>query len=752
MKKLLSAVLAAALFIGLLPVSALAQTSDSPDAGTKDIVREYGNYSFIKISNPEAGPGAPDGINTNDVTGFAANRLNSYAWAVASRGDSIYIGTNRTMFGSALNTVAEMLHQKHESITRENLNALVSFITGGEVPVDLSEEDYIPQIIRFDVNSGRTAVIYQPAVVRGADGMLYYADKNGALIPDARVVSENASFRSVVEFKGNLYFGSLGTNMLQLIRVDAEDHTEVVFQTLGIVSSLRACCVYGEGEEKTVFFGGQDTTYRPWLAYRQDPAHAGDGVMPIVIRRLDPATAGTDNEDWSGIVADFRDFGQYAAATVYSSGGGNVWDLCSFNGNMYIILAYDKGWAMFRGEKAAPGDPEANSFGWKWTEIVGENSIYGYPLAMDERIGPRNEELRQAYGCSEYAASLNGAGLLDSTATPYVYQGRMYIGSFDNATCIQAQTIMKIIAKLSCLTDYPETGDAGPTLSQIYAPIYEVLSHPQRVWVMDENEQITPAEGINALLRDTTNDYVWRFAELDGKLYAGTLDAATAYHHYLNLSDLLEMLKGSNPALPTDQSAQAGSSAPGQLPELVNRLLASADVEGLQYLAMARALVKHAEGGFDLFVTEDGEHWEPIVRDGLGDSRNYGARTFTVFQGALYIGTANPYYGAQLWKITDMSDARRAGNAPVLTGKVSEDGTCLSYAVSGAADKSFLLVSRYDGDRITATKVVSLNEAADGTLTLRGSGGVIRLRLVSGHDLSRAAARGKAQLTIHLKE
>ena len=279
-----------------------------------------------------------------------------------------------------------------------------------------------------------------------------------------------------------------------------------------------------------------------------------------------------------------------------------------------------------------------------------------------------------------------------------------------------------------------------------------MLSHPQRVWVMDENEQITPADGINTLLRGTTNDYVWRFAELDGKLYAGTLDAATAYHHYLNLGDLLGMLKGSDPALPKDQPAQAGSSAPERLSELVDRLLASADAEGLQYLAMARALVEHAEGGFDLFVTEDGEHWEPVVRDGLGSSRNYGARTFTVFQGALYIGTANPYYGAQLWKITDTSDTRSTGTAPVLTGKVSEDGTCLTYAVSGTADKSFLLVNRYDGDRITATKVVSLNEAADGTLTLRGNGGVIRLFLVAGYDLSRAAAWGTAQLTIHLKE
>lgn len=146
MRKLLSAVLAAVLLVSLLPASAMALGDGSGSA------REYGNYQFTKVSNPDAGPGEPDGINTNDVTGYPANRLNSYAWAVASRGDYIYIGTNRSVFGSALN--------------------------------------------------------------------------------------------------------ALGANMLQLVRVDEDDNAEVVYQTLGLYSSLRDCCVYGEGEEETVYFGG----------------------------------------------------------------------------------------------------------------------------------------------------------------------------------------------------------------------------------------------------------------------------------------------------------------------------------------------------------------------------------------------------------------------------------------------------------------------------------------------------------------
>jgi len=276
----------------------------------------------------------------------------------------------------------------------------------GEVrePVNLADQDYIPQIIRFDVRRGRTKVIFRPGTAPGKDGRLYYTDRDGKLIPDSDVSSEAASFRSVIEYKGNLYFGSIGSSMLQLIRIDAQDHAEVVYQSLGRASSLRACAVHDPGDGEQLFFGGQDGNYLPWQQYQK--SHPNERApQPIVIRSLDPETAGTDHEDWSSIVADFRDFGKYSFSTVYISGGGNVWDLCSYNGRLYLVLACDGGWALFRGEK---GGSSPNSFGWTWTEIVGDNGRY--PLAMDSRIAGLNLQYARDYGCSNYAAALTGTG------------------------------------------------------------------------------------------------------------------------------------------------------------------------------------------------------------------------------------------------------------------------------------------------------------------------------------------------------
>ena len=722
MKRILSMLLAVVLV--LCSVAGLSQPAFAAPVN----VQNYGDYTFTKVSNPTTGTKQPDGINTNDLTGFPANRLNSYAWAVTSRGNNIYIGTNRTLFGSAANAVAETIQQSNPNAKQDMIVNLVTLLSGGDVPVKLEEKDYIPQIIKYDTISGTTEVIYQPRTVVGDDGRLYYTDKDGAIVPGADVSSETASFRSVIQFNGNMYFGSLGTNMLQLVRVDENDHAEVVFQTVGLISSLRACAAYDAGEGETIYFGGQDTTYMKWRKWRME--HQGEPYpLPIVIRYLDPATAGSDAEDWSGLVADYSDFGKYAYASVYANGGGNVWDLCSYNGKLYLILAYDGGWALFRGEK---GGDSPNAFGWTWTEIVGDNGKY--PLAMNAEVAELNEKYRADYNCTKYLGTLTNSGLLESTATPYVYNGKMYIGSFDNATAVQSQTVNKILVKLNCLKTASETGDLGPTLTQIFAPIYQVLSHPQHMWVMDENETIKPVEGANELLDGTTIDYVWRYIEHDGKLYTGTFDSATAYIYYVDFSKerILSILQDVKEQLPpylqallngsfsktlntlykaakkslkkvdnktlllvgaalaaaaslerflsgdeevdklyADMSALASAKeklageevagtynfpvlkAVKKFLSMVDWMLTLADVEGLEYIVKARNLAKNTAQGFDILVTEDGQNWKRIVDNGLNDPYNYGARTFTICNDELYVGTANPYYGAQLWKITD---------------------------------------------------------------------------------------------------
>lgn len=96
------------------------------------------------------------------------------------------------------------------------------------------------------------------------------------------------------------------------------------------------------------------------------------------------------------------------------------------------------------------------------------------------------------------------------------------------------------------------------------------------------------------------NQYIWKMQVYDGKLYVGTYDASSFL-------------------LPLDEYAE--------------------------YL-------RKADYGFDLYVTEDGINFETITTDGFGDKYNHGCRAFGVTNDGLCVGTANPFCGAQVWKLS----------------------------------------------------------------------------------------------------
>lgn len=54
-------------------------------------------------------------------------------------------------------------------------------------------------------------------------------------------------------------------------------------------------------------------------------------------------------------------------------------------------------------------------------------------------------------------------------------------------------------------------------------------------------------------------------------------------------------------------------------------------------------------GGFDLWKTRNGVQWYPVTTTGFGDKFNIGVRTMVSTPLGLFVGTANPYYGAQVW-------------------------------------------------------------------------------------------------------
>lgn len=139
-----------------------------------------------------------------------------------------------------------------------------------------------------------------------------------------------------------------------------------------------------------------------------------------------------------------------------------------------------------------------------------------------------------------------------------------------------------------------------------------------------------PLSGFSSGFGDVTNGYCWQLQSFNGELYLGTWswnDLIPLYVPYL--PRLLELLPLTE-ALGVYLSFLAS--------------LAGPTITEMLYTLGSRQI------GCDLWKTSDGIHWIPVSLNGLGNRYNYGIRElFVSSEETLFIGTANPFQGCEVW-------------------------------------------------------------------------------------------------------
>ncbi len=138
---------------------------------------------------------------------------------------------------------------------------------------------------------------------------------------------------------------------------------------------------------------------------------------------------------------------------------------------------------------------------------------------------------------------------------------------------------------------------------------------------------------------DISNGYCWQLRSFGGRFYLGTWD----------WSDLIPPFISS-----------LGNVNQGVLIQMMDWLQNPANLFGLVKEYNLKPLLKLLKGslagffthmGFDLYVSNNGIYWEPVTLDGLDNPCNYGLRNlFPSRDGRLYIGTANPFQGCEVWR------------------------------------------------------------------------------------------------------
>lgn len=148
----------------------------------------------------------------------------------------------------------------------------------------------------------------------------------------------------------------------------------------------------------------------------------------------------------------------------------------------------------------------------------------------------------------------------------------------------------------------------------------------------------------------------------DGSIKANSLNTKVSTELFTIISGMDPMAdslneKGSQDFV--DQYAEVyeyyneiSSNIPEDLKKLFDILITATKKDNLIAFGKLLKYLSTAQRGFDMYVTSDGETFSTITTNGFNDPYNHGLRVFATGADWMAIGTANPFNGTQLWKMT----------------------------------------------------------------------------------------------------
>ena len=646
-----------AVSLALTPLTPQAETSNTHFPIT--YTSESGNYTATKLSHPNDDVMQPDGII--EYENGINDRGENYSWSAVGHGDYIYVGV---LYGAISRTLQIMAAQNNidYSLFKASIDALFNGT------LFMSDEENNPNnenrsmLLKLNTKTGEVTVVRPPS---------------------------DASYRAAIEYKGKLYFAA-SASQPYLLEVDpTDDSTKIVYTSQKpsnpfISVGIRGLTVVNDNLVASMI--GDNGAY---IVSSNNPSEGESSFKTIATQQ------------------DLLDYPAY----YYNDSifGGAIWDMVEFNNKLYVTVVTGKSgnkqaFAMFSGEE----NKETGK--WDFNLIVGDEkdgAAYPYGLGADR----------------------SGAGNL------FVYDNHLYIGGYNDPMIALADV-----------------------LNMNFEELYKDLSSPVCLWRMDTDENINMVAGDSNELFPTVlgnqsagfgsnlNQYVWRMAEYDNKLYVGTFDIGSLAYplmqftngdvlhmtpeeiksqiHYIKV--LLEVLKKNDEDATITESTDANTKSnyseeakyinslsaedqndvknsltelydglselesvldleaysetetcglsdsllniyqnlvneylkirdllPEDLVEILDKTLNQDSVDNLFYFLETCKYLSAGERGFDLLVSEDGINFETITTNGLGDPYNHGCRIFAVTNSGLTLGTANPFYGTQVWKVTD---------------------------------------------------------------------------------------------------
>ena len=648
-KRIISSVLAVGMLLAT-PVQLLASAESAEDAEstnawesllTADDIDEENTftyskngYSFEKLSHPEKdvkvadgivdylGDGAVGVVTDPDSDAYnAGDRGQNYAWSAIGYGDWLYVGTCYAAMGNTLSLMKSTLGDQYdEEVLKATFNAMFNGTFFANNEEDGGRANGV--LVKINTKTGETRLLM-------AKSLNNYAPL----------------FRNAVEYHGKLYFcGSVvGANggLPSVWQVDPEtDECKVVYTGLnnlrdygaaykqGISTGVRGMCVYHD--QLVISNVTMDST-------------TGKSSATLLIS--------TDPEQGFTQIADSDTLFNYPAYHYSDSiYGGSIWDMVEYNNSLYVSICTGT-------EDNMPNNNTMQSFALVRGDQNADGTFTWTPVAGDQK----KDGARYTFGIDPERTRSGAANLT-------VFNDYLYIGEYNDEEIALERILFSKTGKNA-------NGQFGGGLDCRF--LNANLDQSVSLYRMDKNENMElvvgnstkmfpngSLSGLKSGFGRNENQYIWRMEVYDGKLYVGTHDASSlleCFGQFVNgnllkrtpseWKDQWNYLKALMEALTTVDPNGTGN--PDTLAQTIkfsyNFVFKNITVRNIASAIKLLNYLRTAKRGFDLYVTEDGVNFETITIDGFGDPYNHGLRVFATTDQGLCLGTANPFYGTQIW-------------------------------------------------------------------------------------------------------
>lgn len=699
-----------AVTLALTPLTTHAETSNTHFPIT--YTSESGNYTATKLSHPNDDVMQPDGII--EYENGINDRGENYSWSAVGHGDYMYVGV---LYGAISRTLQIMAAQNNidYSLFKASVDALFNgtLFMGDEENNPNNENRSM--LLKLNTKTGEVTVVRPPndASYRAAieyKGKLYFAasasqpylleidptDDSTKIVYTSQKPSNpfiSVGIRGLTVVNDNLVASMIGDNGAYIVSSNNPSQGESSFKTIATQEDLLDYPAYYYNDN---IFGGAI-----W-----DMVEFNNKLYVTVVtgksenKQAFAMFSGKENEetgkwDFNLIVGDEKDGATYPYGLgADRSGAGNLF---VYDNHLYI------------GGYNDPMIALADVLNMKFEDIYKDISspVCLWRMDTNEKIemvaGDSNELFPTVLG--------NQSAGFGSNLNQYVwrmaeYDNKLYVGTFDIGSLayplmqftngdvlhMTPKEIKSQIHYIKALLEILKKNDENSSKLPNYSNddlindnltddnLNTDINDTDNLHTNDSNNDtdITNSKfENNNIIEEITEETPTLTEESSEEYYINSLSDAEQENLENTLTDLYDGLLNLDSILNDTAYIDSETNTvksysiidiyqnlvnkylairdflPKNLVEILDKSLNQESVDNLFYFLETCKYLSVGERGFDLLVSEDGINFETITNNGFGDPYNQGCRIFAVTNSGLTLGTANPFYGTQVWKITD---------------------------------------------------------------------------------------------------